>query len=85
LRDQLPLVQKRWIEPMLLWNTDLGLWLRNVPRDSVVFHHKTGSMTGILHDWGYTKSVDLFLLTQAVQDETQVYRVFDQLGPALLV
>jgi hypothetical protein len=69
---------------MLLWNTDLGLWLRNVPRDTVDLCHKTGNIPGVLHDWGYTKDADLFLLTQGVGDETIVYRLLDRLGPALL-
>ena len=84
LRDALPAEQCAWIEPMLLWNTDLGLWLRNVPRDTVEFYHKTGNITGVLHDWGYTKDADVFLLTQSVRDETVVYRLLDRLGPVLL-
>ena len=84
LRDELPAEQRAWIEPMLLWNTDGGLWLRNVPRDSVDFYHKTGSMTGVLHDWGYTKEVEVFALTQRVRDERTIYRALDLLGPALL-
>jgi beta-lactamase class A len=84
LRDALPAEQRAWIEPMLLWNTDSGLWLRSVPRDTVDFYHKTGSMTGVLHDWGYTRDADLFLLTENVRDESEVYRLLDKLGPALL-
>lgn len=85
LRDTLPAEQRAWIEPMLLWNMDLGLWLRNVPRDTVEFCHKTGNIEGVLHDWGYTKDADVFLLTQGVRDETEVYRLLDQLGPTLLL
>lgn len=85
LRDSLSPVERSWVEPMLLANTDLGLWLRNVPRDTVAFYHKTGSMTGVLHDWGYTPEADLFLLTQRVESEEAVYRVFDRLGPRVLV
>ena len=84
LRDELPPEQRAWLEPMLLWNTDLGLWLRNVPRDTVDFYHKTGNITGVLHDWGYTKDADVFLLTQGVEDESDVYRLLDRLGPVLL-
>jgi beta-lactamase class A len=85
LRDELPVEQRAWIEPMLLWNTDLGLWLRNIPRDTVDFYHKTGNIPGALHDWGYTQGADIFLLTQNVRDETVVYRLLDRLGPELLV
>jgi hypothetical protein len=55
-----------------------------VPRDTVAFYHKTGNIEGVLHDWGYTEDADLFLLTQNVQDESDVYAVLDRLGPLLL-
>lgn len=84
LRDELKPEERMWIEPMLLWNTDLGLWLRNVPRDMVQFYHKTGNIEGVLHDWGYTRDADLFILTQNVQDEREVYRALDRLGPRLV-
>ncbi len=85
LRDELTPEDRSWIEPMLLWNTDGGLWLRNVPRDTVEFYHKTGNIEGVLHDWGYTREADLFLLTQNVRDEREIYRLLDRLGPALLI
>ena len=69
---------------MLLANTDLGLWLRSVERDTMDFYHKTGSIPGVLHDWGYTRDTDLFLLTQDVKDEGKVYDVLSRLGPKLL-
>jgi beta-lactamase class A len=84
LRDALTPEERAWIEPMLLWNSDLGLWLRNVTRDTVAFYHKTGNVEGVLHDWGYTPDSDLFILTQNVRDESEVYRALDRLGPALL-
>lgn len=84
LRDELPAAQAAWIEPMLLACVDQGLWLRNITRDTVEFYHKTGNIEGVLHDWGYTRNADLFLLTQNVQDETEVYAALDRLGPLLL-
>jgi beta-lactamase class A len=84
LRDALRPEEAAWIEPMLLWNTDLGLWLRNMPRDTIEFYHKTGNVEGVLHDWGYTRGADVFLLAQNVRDEREVYRLLDRLGPALL-
>ena len=69
---------------MLGVNDDAGLWLRNIPRDTIIFYHKTGSMEGILHDWGYLEDRDLFLLTRNVKDERNVYGVLDVLGPLLL-
>ena len=84
LRDELTAAERAWIEPMLLANADLGLWLRGVERDTVDFYHKTGSIPGVLHDWGYTRDTDLFLLTQNVRDEGEVYDVLSRLGPKLL-
>jgi beta-lactamase class A len=84
LRDELTDAERAWIEPMLLACTDGGLWLRSVPRDTVTFHHKTGSVEGVLHDWGYTAAADLFILAQNVADEGEVYEVLSQLGPRLL-
>jgi beta-lactamase class A len=84
LRDELTAAERAWIEPMLLACTDWALLMRNVPRDTVEFYHKTGSMEGILHDWGYTADADLFLLTQNAQDERAVYEVFGRLGELLL-
>ncbi len=84
LRDALTPEERSWIEPMLLACTDLSLWLRNITRDTVAFHHKTGNVEGVLHDWGYTVGADIFLLTQNVRDETQVYHALDRLGPALI-
>jgi len=84
LRDELTVAERAWIEPMLLACTDSALLMRNVPRDTVEFYHKTGSMEGILHDWGYTADADLFLLTQNVKDEPAAYEVFGRLGELLL-
>jgi beta-lactamase class A len=84
LRDELAGAERAWIEPMLLSNADLGLWLRSVERDTVDFYHKTGNIPGVLHDWGYTRDTDLFLLTQNVQDEGEVYELMSRLGPKLL-
>ena len=84
LRDALTPAERAWIEPILLANTDLGLWLRSVQRGTVEFHHKTGDIPGVLHDWGYTGDTDLFLLTQNVQAEGAVYDMLSRLGPKLL-
>ncbi len=84
IRDQLPPDARTWTDQMLECNVDVGLWLRNIRRDSVRFLHKTGDMAGVLHDWGYTNKVDLFLLTQNVCKDTEVFRLLDHLGPILL-
>jgi len=77
--------ERAWVDPLFAACTDVGLWLRNVPRDTIRFCHKTGSIPGVLHDWGYTGDAELFILTRNVQDEGEVYRALDVLGPALLI
>lgn len=84
LFHQLPAEDRAWMEPMLLANHDSSLLLRDVPRDTMSFYHKTGSIPSILHDWGYTSSCDIFLLTRDVKDEMAVNRVFGELGRLLL-
>jgi beta-lactamase class A len=84
LRDVLTLNERAWIELMLLANDDLGLLLRNIPRDIVAFYHKTGSIPGLLHDWGYTEKADVFLLTQNVKDVGTTYEVFGRIGEMVL-
>ena len=72
--------ERQWVESMLDVNQDDALLKRNIPRDTVQFFHKTGSITGVLHDWGYTASCQIFLLTREVTDEPPVFEVFGKLG-----
>lgn len=71
---------RSWVETLLEVNQDSALLLRDIPRDTLVFRHKTGSITGVLHDWGYTDTCQMFLLTQNVQDEPAAFAVFGALG-----
>lgn len=80
----LPEADRRRAEAMLEVNQDAALLCRDHPRDTVVFRHKTGSMEGILHDWGYTDEVDLFLFTEGIRDEPAAFEVFGRLGRLLL-
>lgn len=83
-RRSLTPAERAWIDPLFAACADAGLWLRNVPRDTIILQHKTGSIEGVLHDWGYTDRAELFILTRNVRDEREVYRALDVLGPALL-
>lgn len=74
-----------WVEPMLAANQDDLLLMRCIPRDTVTFYHKTGSITGVLHDWGYTRECDVFLLTQNIKDEPAAFEVFGTLGQQTLL
>lgn len=84
LFDQLTPDEKAWIEPMLLDNQDDALLKRNIPRDTLDFYHKTGSMNGVLHDWGYTRDAQIFLLTSEVKDEPAAFEIFGKFGQLLL-
>lgn len=72
--------ERAWVDSMLAVNQDDLLLMREIPRDSLVFHHKTGSIPGVLHDWGYTNRRRIFLLTQHLTDEPAAFQVFGQLG-----
>ncbi len=74
---------RAWVESMLRACQDDSLLMRDLPRDTVSFYHKTGSIPQVLHDWGYTRGVEMFLLTQNMQAETLLYPVFGQLGKIL--
>lgn len=84
LIEQLDPQDRAWAESMLLANTDNALLMRDLPRDTVNFYHKTGSMEGVLHDWGYTRERRLFLLTTEVKEEPPVFELFGELGKTLL-
>ena len=43
--------------------------------------NKSGSIKGVLHDWGFTEQADLFLPTRNVRNESEVCRALDVLGP----
>jgi len=76
-------VERAWVEPMLLACQDNALLMRNIPRDTIKFHHKTGSMNGVLHDWGYTLDRQIFLFTNGVKVEADVVPIFGELGRTL--
>ena len=76
---------RNWVRSILLANTDGALLMRSIPRDTVNFFHKTGSIDGVLHDWGFTDQCNVFLLTQKVTDEPAVFELFGELGRACLM
>jgi beta-lactamase class A len=76
----LPPSDRAWVESMLAVNQDDLLLMRRIQRDTLTFYHKTGSMTGVLHDWGYTDQCEIFLLCNQVRDEIPAYEVFGELG-----
>lgn len=76
----LPETQRGWLEPMLLANQDTSLLLRDLPRDSLALYHKTGSLPGVAHDWGYTTDCEVFLLTAGWTDEAAINAAFGAFG-----
>lgn len=84
LVDGLPAEQKAWVDAMLVSNQDAALLARDHPRDILDFYHKTGSLDGVLNDWGYTRGKRIFLLTEGFEATLPVYEVFGRLGRMLL-
>jgi beta-lactamase class A len=85
LIDELSIEDRKWVDAILRVCQDDLLLLRDLPRDSVPLRHKTGSLPGTLHDWGYTNDRQIFLLTKDVKDEPSVYNLFGKLGRTLLM
>jgi beta-lactamase class A len=85
LLEKLTPEERAWVDGMLAVNQDTSLLVRQLPRDTLVFHHKTGSLSGVLHDWGYTAACETFLLTQGVKNELAASEIFGQIGRQVLV
>ena len=79
----LPAQQRAWVEAMLLSCQDSSLLMRGQARDRLHFYHKTGSISGVLHDWGFTRECDIFLLTSGFQSEADANEVFAEAGEFL--
>lgn len=75
--------ERGWVDELLESCEDDGLLKHCLTRDSVTFFHKTGSLPGVLHDWGYTREKELFLLTQNFRDELAVSEAFGEIGKLL--
>jgi beta-lactamase class A len=84
IRERLSTAERDWVDSMLAANQDDALLKRNIPRDTLVFYHKSGSMEGVLHDWGYTQKTKVFLLTENVQDEPALFDIFGKVGEIYL-
>jgi beta-lactamase class A len=80
----LPSEQQKWIKPMLLSCQDSSLLMRNLKRDTIHFYHKTGSIPGVMHDWGFTHTCDIFLFSNDVDDETRANQIFSLAGELLM-
>lgn len=78
--DQLDAHERAWVDSLLEVNQDDALLKRCIPRDTTPFFHKTGSIPGVLHDWGFTRACRIFLLTQSVADEPGAFDIFGELG-----
>jgi len=82
--EKLESQERQWVESLLQSTVDSALLLRNIPRDGIDFYHKTGSMEGTLHDWGYTRDCRLFLLTNEVAGEPPIFEIFGALGEFMI-
>jgi beta-lactamase class A len=84
LVDQLIPEERKWFDSMLRMCQHSLLLLRDIPEDSIVFYHKTGSIAGVMHDWGYMRDRRIFLLTQHVEDERKMMEIFGKAGRLLV-
>jgi beta-lactamase class A len=88
LIEDLPPTDRAFVDTLMSVCQDTQLLLRDLSLDSMederVFHHKTGSLPGLLHDWGYSGRGRIFLLTQNITDYPAAFRVFGDLGRLLL-
>ena len=76
--------ERTWVDALFLANQDDLLFKRNIPRDTLDFYHKTGSIPNVLHDWGYTRDCRIFLFTAGVRSEPQAFDAFGRLGQWLV-
>ena len=60
------------------------LFLRNIPGDSLDFFHKSGGLSNVINEWGFTSDRKIFLLTNQMKDHKKVFDCFGRLGEALL-
>lgn len=82
--EALPANQRAWVDEMLSHCQDSSLLLRDIERDSLHFAHKTGSIPGVLNDWGYTQNCRIFLFTNGVHDEARANAWFGRVGRLLV-
>lgn len=76
----LPPIERQWVDQVLSLNQDDRLLKRNFNPDAVAFCHKTGSIPGVLHDWGYTSQAEVFLLMQGITNERAALELFGWAG-----
>jgi beta-lactamase class A len=84
LVEQLPDQDYEWVKQILSACQEDNLLTRDIPRDTLTFHQKSGSITCVLHNWGFTEDRQIFLLTHQFDDELQTTRAFGELGRLLL-
>lgn len=84
LVEQLPPNDRQFVDGLFSVNQDDFYLRREIERDTLEFCHKTGSIEGVLHDWGYTRNRRIFLLTEGVQDERAALQVFGRAGRLLV-
>jgi beta-lactamase class A len=85
LVEQLPAQDYEWVKQILSACQEDNLLTRDIPRDTITFHQKSGSINGVLHNWGFTEDRQIFLLTHQFNDELQTTRAFGELGRLFLL
>jgi beta-lactamase class A len=77
--------EKEFISQKLLVCESSKLFLRNIPGDSLDFFHKSGGLSNVINEWGFTDDRKIFLLTNEMKDHKKVFECFGKLGEGLLI
>jgi beta-lactamase class A len=85
LIDGLRPEEREWVKQVLSACQEDNLLTRDIPRDTIIFHQKSGNIDSVLHNWGFTEDRQIFLLTHQFEDELKTTRVFGELGRLLLL
>jgi len=79
------LEEKDFISQKLLVCESSKLFLRDIPGDSLDFFHKSGGLSNVINEWGFTNDRKIFLLTNQMKDHKKVFECFGRLGEGLLL
>ncbi|MHC1772705.1 MAG: serine hydrolase [Flexilinea sp.] len=76
--------EKEFISQKLLACEAAKLFLRNVKGDTLDFYHKSGGLSNVINEWGFTLDKQIFLLTNNIPDYQKAYDAFGVLGKLML-
>ncbi len=84
LIDSFSEAEQKFVKERLAVCGSTNLFMRNIKEDSLIFYHKSGGLSDVKNEWGFTDHVRLFLLTNHYENEISVCEAFGKLGRMLL-